>query len=337
MISTSTNRRVFLRSATTWSIPLVSAMVMSACVAAAFADGDDVASATTNHVAHLFSSFRGNGEDGLHLAYSHDGLKWIALNSDKPLLRPQVGGKLMRDPCIIQGPDGVFHMVWTTSWQDRGIGIAHSKDLMNWTEQQFVPVMDDEPGARNCWAPEITWDPEGKQYVIYWATTITDRFSETAESGDNGWNHRMYCTSTRDFKNYTPTKLFYDAGFNVIDATIVRSDDGYVMILKDETRHPPAKNLRIATSDKVTGPWSAASSPFTPPGLWVEGPSILKVGQSWIVYYDEYRRHQYGGMRTTDFKKWEDISGKLAFPKGTRHGTGFSVSKDVLKGLLNSR
>ena len=28
-----------------------------------------------NKENYLFSSFRGNGEDGLHLAYSHDGLK----------------------------------------------------------------------------------------------------------------------------------------------------------------------------------------------------------------------------------------------------------------------
>jgi beta-xylosidase len=194
--------------------------------------------------------------------------------------------------------------------------------------------MGDEPAARNCWAPEITWDPDGKQYVIYWATTITDRFSETAKSGDNGWNHRMYCTTTRDFETYTPTKLFYDSGFNVIDATIVRSGDRYVIILKNETRYPPAKNLRIATSDKVIGPWSAASDPFTPKDLWVEGPSILKLGKQWVVYYDEYRRHKYGGMSTADFKTWEDISDKLEIPKGTRHGTAFSVSKDVLMVLL---
>jgi hypothetical protein len=315
----------------------MSAVVMSACFARAVAGADEVASGPTDNLVYLFSSFRGNGEDGLHLAYSHDGLKWTALNNDEPFLRPQVGGKLMRDPCIIQGPHAVFHMVWTTSWRDRGIGIAHSKDLMTWSEQQSVPVMGDEPAARNCWAPEITWDPDGEQYVIYWATTITGRFSETAKCGDNGWNHRMYCTTTRDFETYTPPRLFLEPGFNVIDATIVRSDERYVMILKDETRHPAAKNLRIATSDKVTGPWSAASDAFTPKGLWVEGPSILKVGKWWIVYYDEYRRNQYGGMRTTDFKEWEDISEKLVFPKGTRHGTAFPVSKRVLQGIRKGK
>jgi len=282
----------------------------------------------------LFSSFRDNGQDGLHLAYSHDGLRWTALKNDKAFLAPRVGGKLMRDPCIVQGPDGLFHMVWTTSWHDKGIGIAHSEDLVGWSEQQFVPVMEHEPKARNCWAPEITWDPDGKQYVIYWATSIPDRFPETAKRADRGWNHRMYFTTTKDFKDYERTKLFYEPGFNVIDATIVKDRDQYVMILKDETRHPPAKNLRIAYSKKVTGPWSPASAPFSPKGVWVEGPSAIKIGDGWVVYYDAYRRHQYGAMRTTDFTNWEDISDKISFPKGTRHGTAFSVSKDVLEKLL---
>ena len=61
----------------------------------------------------------------------------------------------------------------------------------------------------------------------------------------------------------------------------------------------------------------------------------MKVGKWWIVYYDEYRRDKYGGMRTTDFKNWEDISDELSFPKGTRHGTAFSVSNDILIKLLD--
>lgn len=286
---------------------------------------------------YLFTSFRGNGEDGLHLAYSQDGLKWTALKQDKPFVAPQVGGKLMRDPCIIQGPDGIFHMVWTTSWTDQGIGIAHSADLITWSEQKFIPVMGHEAQARNCWAPEITWDLEGKQYVIYWATTLPDCFPETAKNADRGWNHRIYCTTTKDFQTYTITKLFYEPGFNVIDSTITRHQGQYVMILKDETRFPPAKNLRVAHSPRVTGPWGPASDPFTLPGLWVEGPTVLKAGQWYTVYYDAYRKHRYGAMRTRDFKTWEDISDKLSFPPDTRHGTILPVSQDVLKRLMQEK
>jgi hypothetical protein len=71
-------------------------------------------------VSYLFAYFVGNGEDGLHLASSDDGLTWNALRGGASFLTPTVGSKLMRDPCVVLGPDGVFHMVWTTGWWDRG-------------------------------------------------------------------------------------------------------------------------------------------------------------------------------------------------------------------------
>ena len=48
---------------------------------------------------------------------------------------------------------------------------------------------------------------------------------ETETSGDADDNrrldHRLYATTTTDFRHYTPTRLLYDPGFNVIDGTIV--------------------------------------------------------------------------------------------------------------------
>lgn len=121
----------------------------------------------TEKEVYLFSYFKGNGEDGLHLAYSHDGFKWSTLNKNQSFLKPQVGNdKLMRDPCIISDANGTFHMVWTISWQEKGIGYANSKDLIHWSEQKNIPVMEHEPLAKNCWAPEIFFDDINKQFLI---------------------------------------------------------------------------------------------------------------------------------------------------------------------------
>lgn len=61
---------------------------------------------------YLFSYFVDNGEDGLHLAYSQDGLNWLPLNEGRSFLIPQLGkDKLMRDPSIVVSPEGRFHMV----------------------------------------------------------------------------------------------------------------------------------------------------------------------------------------------------------------------------------
>ena len=281
----------------------------------------------------LFAYFKGNGEDGLHLATSLDGLHWTALNGDKSLLAPAVSkDKLMRDPCIIRGQDGLFHMVWTTSWHDRGIGYASSKDLIHWSEQQEIPVMAQEPEARNCWAPEITYDAPHQQYLIYWATTIPGRFQAGESKLDNGYNHRIYYVTTQNFKTYTPAKVLYDKDFNVIDATVQPAGKRFVMFLKDETREPAQKNLRVAFADQAAGPYSAPSAPITGQ-YWAEGPTAIQLGDKWLVYFDKYTAHKYGAVTSTDLEHWTDISDQVQFPAGTRHGTVLRITKKELAKL----
>jgi hypothetical protein len=276
---------------------------------------------------YLFAYFINNGADGLHYAYSDDGMLWKSLKHDSSFLQPMISkDKLMRDPCIIRGADGRFHMVWTVSWNTKGIGYAYSKDLVNWSSQQYLPVMEQEDSARNCWAPEITYDATGKQYMIYWATTIAGKYAADT-TVEKGYNHRIYYTTTKDFKKYTPAKLLYDHGFNVIDATIVPNGKEFLMFLKDETPKPVAqKNIRTATAKKLIGPYSSPSAPITGK-YWAEGPSAIKTGNDWIVYFDKYRDHQYGAVTSTDLVNWTDISGRISFPKGTRHGTVFSITQ----------
>jgi beta-xylosidase len=281
--------------------------------------------------ALVFCYFKGNGEDGLHLASSHDGYTWTALKRDSSFLRPTVSkDKLMRDPCIVRGQDGQFHMVWTVSWQDQGIGYASSPDLVHWSPQQFLPVMQHEPGARNCWAPEITYDAGTKTYLIYWASTITGKYPETQSTEEKGYNHRIYAVSTKDFKTYTPTKLLYEPGFNVIDASIQPDGKRFVMFLKDETREPVQKNLRIAYASRLAGPYGPASAPITG-NYWAEGPTAVKLGTDWLVYFDKYREHKYGAVKSSDLTHWTDVSDKIQLPKGLRHGTIFRVTPKELK------
>jgi hypothetical protein len=284
-----------------------------------------VANAQTDSV-YMFSYFNNNGKDGLHLAYSHDGFKWTALKNDGSFLKPVLSkDSLMRDPCIIRGTDNLFHMVWTVSWNQRGIGYSSSSDLINWGTQQYIPVMQQEDSARNCWAPEITYDAEKKQYMIYWATTIAGKFKMDTIV-ENGYNHRMYYVLTKDFKTFSKTKLLYDKGFNVIDATIVPASRKFIMFLKDETRIPPQKNIKIAVSKKINKGYSNASVPITG-NYWAEGPTTLQLNNTWIVYFDKYRDHKYGAVQSDDLINWTDISDKISLPKGIRHGSIFKISK----------
>ncbi|WP_313261451.1 glycoside hydrolase family 43 protein [Sphingobacterium sp.] len=284
--------------------------------------------------AYVFSYFKGNGEDGLHLAYSEDGLKWAALKNDASFLTPKLSpDKLMRDPCIIKGGDGLYHMVWTVSWTQKGIGHASSKDLINWSEQQYIPVMEHEENTRNSWAPEVTYDPESKQYMIYWASTITGEFPETQVEADNGYNHRMYYTLTKDFKTFSETMLLYDPGFNSIDATILKNGNNWMMVIKDETREPKAeKNLKLAFADSLEGPYSDASEKITG-DYWAEGPTVAKINGEYYVYFDRYMDNHFGLIKSKDLKTWTDISDQLELPKDLRHGTILKISRKELDKL----
>ena len=281
---------------------------------------------------YLFCYFKGNG-DGLHYSYSNDGYTWRALFNDSTIIKPTVAkDKLMRDPCIIKGGDGKYHMVWTVSWNDKGIGYASSSDLYHWSEQQFLPVMIKEDSARNSWAPEITYDSQDKMYIIYWATTIDGRFPQKDTSAESRYNHRIYYVTTKDFRKFSKTKLLYDPGFSVIDASIVKHGKQYIMFLKNETRAPVEKNIRISYSKKLEGPYSPAGPPITG-NYWAEGPTVLKMKDRWIVYFDKYRDHKYGAVESIDMVNWKDISDHVIFPKGIRHGTVFSISNEEYERL----
>jgi hypothetical protein len=298
--------------------------------------------------AFLFSYFTRNGEDGVHLAYSRDGVTWLPLLGGWAVVRPQVTGQgigwqqwdtraaLMRDPSILRGPDGVFHLVWTVAWTDRGIGVAHSPDLIHWSAQTRVPVMDHEPNALNAWAPDLFYDDATRRYVIVWASAIPGRFPATDSLAERtsrgGADHRLYYTTTRDFKRFARARLLYDGGFSAIDGTIARVGERYYLVMKDETFHPPRRNLRVASSRHATGPYGAASPPIT--DLHTEGPSILHSGEWWYVYYDEYTRGHYGAVRTRDFEHWEPFRDSLRTPRGIRHGSAFTAPAAVLKRLL---
>lgn len=282
----------------------------------------------------MFSYFKNNGKDGLHMAYSHEGYKWAPLKNDQSFLTPVLSkDSLMRDPCIIRGADNLFHLVWTVSWNEKGIGYARSADLINWSEQKYIPVMVHEDSARNCWAPEITFDKKKKCYMIYWATSISGRFSQGDTAGDSRYNHRMYYVTTRDFKKFSKTRLLYDQGFNVIDASIVAHGKKYIMFLKDETRIPAQKNIRIAVSNKINKNYSKPSEAITG-NYWAEGPTAFRKGTLWIVYFDKYRVHHYGAISSTDLVNWTDISDKIFLPKGIRHGSIFKISKAEFDKLI---
>lgn len=294
---------------------------------------------------YLFSYFTNDGEDGLHLAYSHDGLVWRALNRGKPFLKPTWPGKddrgrsypMLRDPCIMQGPDGVFHLVWTSSWWDREFGYASSRDLVQWSEPRRIPVMENEPTAKNCWTPALAYDAEAGHFLVFWASTVPGKHSDVPTSNrEHGLNHRIYFKTTRDFVTFSDSRIFFNPDFSVINAHILRQRRGgkYYMFVKNENSKPPEKNIRVTHSDKIAGPYDTKVSPPITGNYWAEGPTALEIGEYVYVYFEKYIKRCMGAVRSKNMVDWEDISDKVSFPKGTRMGTAFAVSETVCQKLL---
>ena len=283
-----------------------------------------------NRKAWIFTSFREPATEGLRIAYSWDGYRWTDL--DTIFLRPSIDSNVMRDPSMVKGPDGTYHLVFTSAWNGtKSFGYASSKDLLNWNPQIAVPVMQHEPSTVNVWAPEIFYDDTEDRFIIIWASTIPFRFPKGQEDEFN--NHRMYYTTTKDFKTFSETKLFLDPGFSVIDCVILkRGKQDYVLVLKDNTR--PNRNIKIAFAKNPLGPYSVPSETFSPG--FTEGPTVLKKGEDHLLYYDQYRDKIYGAKRTKDFKEFTDITGEVSLPAGHKHGTIVPVRKKELNRLIRS-
>lgn len=304
----------------------------------------------TEREVYLFTGFREPALDGLHLLYSYDGYRWDSLQG--VWLEPMIGNKapeyynyhsntmeptkfspqsMMRDPSITQGPDGTFHLVWTLGWAgDLGFGYASSKDLISWSEQRRIPVMEGQK-TNNVWAPEIFYDDVNEHFMIVWSSSILpENYTEADKLGANGC-HRLYYTTTKDFVTFTPAAPFYDPGFNSIDGFVLKKGVGeYVAVVKDN-RKPGYSDLFCVTAETAAGPYGTPSEKFAP--TYSEGACAVKVGEEWLIYFDAYKQYRFGAVKTTDFKHFEPIDSLISVPAGHKHGTIVKVGESVLDAL----
>jgi beta-galactosidase len=276
-------------------------------------------------------SYFTEADEALHLAYSHDGEEFHAVNDGLPLLRGTVGTGRLRDPFVGVGPDGLFHLLATDGWTSPFIVHATSADLLTWSDQTLIPVMADIDGAHNAWAPEFFLDSATGLYHLIWSSVVES--GSTAEGRDfehESQNHRIWHCTTKDFRTFSSPDIFFDPGHSVIDATVRQLNDGeFLMAFKDErgtndltTAH---KDIRLTTFDTPGGPFTSPTGPVTPPV--VEGPSIFHRGDEIVMIFDHFLEGRYGATRSTDGVTWEPVS--LALPPGMRHASVLETSLPV--------
>ena len=309
-------------------------LLLGACLCVSFlpAAAQTATTSADEGEYYVSSSFHEPADEGLRFIYSRDGLHWDSIPGT--WLAPELGDSIMRDPSVWRGEDGTYHLVWTIAWKgDTGIGYSSSTDLIHWTPQRRIPVMDSIRHTYSVWAPELFFDDTKGEYMIVFTAQVDDKTS-TGRRNEHGDYHRMYYVTTRDFVAFSEPRLLYDAGYSCIDGVIVKRGEGdYVLVAKDNRK--ANSNLRVAFSKRPEGPYTLPlSRPFT--GIFAEGPSVTKVGDTYYIYYDLYRRHIYGASTTKDFIHFTDVTSNAAFPAGHKHGTVFKAPVSTVEALIRA-
>lgn len=300
----------------------------------------------------LLPYFLGNGETGVYLTASRDGLQFDWLNDGKPILPAPnwPSENLTRDPSILYHDD-TFHMVWTTSWESRSIGYASSKNLKEWSVPKKIDIWGDRTDVRNTWAPELHWDPEQQEFLILWSTTTDAELRDDDGTGNpHKLDHRSYASRTKDFESFTTPKLFYSTQnpeLSVIDPYIAfddrntddPADDRWVMVIKNEM-YPKdgGKNLCLVFSQHMQGPYETTlGPPIVGAGTDIvdrmgEGPSLLKVNGLWWLYWDAPgSEFSYCLATSPDLIHWTNRSAEMSLPvERMRHGTVLRVLESAI-------
>lgn len=273
----------------------------------------------------LVMSYFTEAEEALHLAVSTDGgHSFEPVNEGRPVLHGSVGSGALRDPFLGLGPDGRVHMLATDGWSSSSIVHAVSEDdsLRGWSAQRLLPVMEKVPGAHNAWAPEFFFDHTTGRYHLIWSSVVDDAVPAEGRDWQNvGQDHRIWSCTTEDFTSFSEPTVFFDPGHPVIDATVVRDGERFLMAYKDERGvNDPAtshKHIMVTTFTRPGGPYEVPRGPVGPSA--VEGPSFFRRGGEWVMIFDHYLERRYGAVRSSDGVTWNQAV--VDVPSGIRHAS----------------
>lgn len=236
--------------------------------------------AKEDYVGYLFGHFIGEEDaygEQIYFALSDDALNFKDMNGGKPVLVSSVGEKGVRDPYICRSAEGDRYFLIATdlSIYNRGgwlqneqgyydasttgsryLVLWESDDLVNWGEPRLIDVAPQNAGM--AWAPEMIYDDEIGEYVIFFASSIMNPDTKM-KSKPNA----IYYVATRDFVNFTKPKLFIDNQTDnepdghareIIDTTVIKIGDTYYSASKDGDNFEANGGIRIMKTKTLLCP-----------------------------------------------------------------------------------
>lgn len=289
---------------------------------------------------YLFAHFRGersNEWEQIFFAISKDGAKWQPLNDGKSVLQSNLGEGGVRDPYVVRNPDdGAIYLIATDlcigrngDWGraqragSKAIIVWESKDMVNWSEPRRVEVA--VPNAGCTWAPEAFWDADRKEFFVFWASRET-------LNGSN--RQRIYSARTKDFRTFTPAKLYIEKPNDIIDTDIVSEGGKLYRFSKDETQ----KSIILEVSDTLEGEWTPVPGFPVKNFVGYEGPECFRMADGrWCMIIDYYSRGQgYKAFFCDDLSKGDFAPSErgLEFPYRFRHGGVITLSQTEYDALM---
>lgn len=290
--------------------------------------------------AYLFVHFVDTQEDAtreqIYFSVSKDGKTWTTLNNKKPYLTSNVGTQGVRDPYILRGEDGKFFIIatdlsvynlknnWTAAAQQgsKSIVVWESSDLVNWSEASLVKINNDNAGC--TWAPEACYDPEKDEYMVFWASVVSD---------DSYQKYRIYRSYTKDFKTFSAPELYIEEPNAVIDTTIIDHEGTYYRFTKNEAK----SSITMQECTSLSGDWKDVASYNLGSMTGYEGPTIYKLNgkNEWCLLLDYFSKSKgYKPFVTTDITKGEfTADSDFSFDGTYRHGTVMPITQAEYESL----
>jgi hypothetical protein len=295
--------------------------------------------------AYLFAHMMHGDYGSLYYTVSIDGLHWFQLNDGKRVFDEYHG-----HPDIVKGHDARYYIAGNKSDGAADISIWVSKDLITWEKYStFTPDLKKTPGynpLQRIGAPKLFYDSAGKEYVMTWHTP---HLQGTKEDPERYWaSQRTLYVTSKDLKTFSDIpKRLLEWEMGTIDVLIRNAEGKYWTIIKDET-YPTldwvtGKTIRIASSEKLLGPYKNLSQPVSP--NFREAPMLIPSpnNKAWYLYYEQYPGISYGlSVARSLAGPWYQISGytfysnwdKYSMPAKVRHGCMITISKEQYEMLV---
>ena len=288
---------------------------------------------------YLMIYFNGDvDQEVMHFSLSTDGIHWESstssdINSRLPA-KEDFGTMRLRDPHLSRDENGSFIIAATEGGDHPYIYLYRSDDLLSFDDghRLLVSYPDDALGmtGEKAWAPEVLYDNENYDYLIYYADHREDRGPVYVIHSD------------LSFEDFTYPQILFDPGYPVIDSTIFPMNGKYWMLYKDE-RTAAQTVYPAVTDDLKYGFRKAYDWKYLHLKRPLEGPIVFKDIHADIfhVFLDSYAEHTFyaGTFTTLDYSSeidWSDTA-ELVLPEAdVRHGSVIPVTEKEYQRILES-